>query len=53
MDINRGGYGEKTELEKMPLEKTTISHPKTPNNMKTSNNTRKQLKTPKNNSRWR
>ena len=45
---DRGGYGEKTELEK-----TTISHPKTPNNTKRSNNTRKQLKAPKNNSRWR
>ena len=53
MDINRGGYGEKTELEKMPLEKTTISHLKTPNNTKTSNNTRRQLKAPENNSRWR
>ena len=53
MDINRGGYREKTELEKMPLEKTTISHPKTPNNTKTSNNTWRQLKAPENNSRWR
>ena len=45
---DRGGYGEKTELEK-----TTISHPKTPNNTKTSNNTRRQLKALENNSRWR
>ena len=50
---NRGGYGEKTELEKMPIKKTIISHPKTPNNTKTSNNTRRQLKAPENNSRWR
>ena len=40
------GYEEKTELEKMPPEMVTISHPKTPNNTKTSNNTRRQLKTP-------
>ena len=41
------GYEEKTELEKMPLEMTTISH------SKTSNNTWRQLKAPENNSRWR
>ena len=41
------GYEEKTELEKMPPEMVTISHPKT------TNNTRRQLKAPENNSRWR
>ena len=41
------GYEEKIELEKMPLEMVTISHPKT------TNNTRRQLKAPENNSRWR
>ena len=51
MDINRKGYEEKTELGKMPPETAIISHPKTPNNMKTSNNTRRQLKAPENNSR--
>ena len=33
------GYEEKTKLEKMPPETATISHPKTPNNTKRSNNT--------------
>ena len=46
-------YEEKTELKKMSPETATISHPKTPNNTKRSNNTRRQLKAPKNNSRWR
>ena len=32
-------YEEKTELEKMSPETATISHPKTPNNTKRSNNT--------------
>ena len=32
-------YEEKTELEKMSPETATIFHPKTPNNMKRSNNT--------------
>ena len=49
MDINRKGYREKRELRKMSPETVRISHPKTPNNMKTSNNTQRQLKTPKNN----
>ena len=53
MDINRGGYEEKTKLGKMAPETATISNPKTPNNTKTSNNTRRQLKAPENNSQWR
>ena len=53
MDINRGGYGEKREVEKMPPETVRISHPKTLNNTKTSNNARRQLKTPENNNQWR
>ena len=53
MDINRGGYGEKREVKKMPPETARISHPKTLNNTKTFNNTRRQLKTPENNNQWR
>ena len=53
MDINRGGYEEKTKLGKMAPETATISNLKTPNNTKTSNNTRRQLKAPENNSQWR
>ena len=47
------GYEEKTKFEKMSPETATISHPKTPNNTKTSNNTQRQLKALENNSRWR
>ena len=53
MDIIKGDTKKAKTHKKMFPETTTISHPKTPNNTKTSNNTQRQLKAPEYNSRWR